>query len=198
MNEIYTDYESVVEEQPKIEIGKTNTKTVFSTGAVRDSGEKEDYVETISYLALQRFAAYMTSKQATYGKGNWRKGIPIESYEKSLMRHLQKYFANKYDGASLEPQEDHLSAALFNLQGLLHEEEKRRTSLVSEQSTTEFRNTTVSGSLVLASLPTKSEAISVEVDIVRNLREKGYTIAEIAALTGVSERTVYRRLAGGN
>ncbi len=96
----------------------------FETGAKRDIEGKEDYIETISYLTLKRYAEYMTSKAKVYGRGNWRKGIPIESYEQSLMRHLQKYFANKYDNANLESQEDHLSAAMFNLQGLIHEEEK--------------------------------------------------------------------------
>jgi hypothetical protein len=98
----------------------------FETGAKRDSDDKEDYVETISYLALKRFAEYMTKMASKYGRGNWRKGIPIESYEQSLMRHLQKYLANKYDNAGLEVDVDHLSAALFNLQGLLHEEEKNK------------------------------------------------------------------------
>jgi len=66
----------------------------------------------------------MTSKQSTYGRGNWRLGIPIESYEKSLKRHINKYFANKYDNAGLEPDEDHLSAIIFNVMGIIHEEEK--------------------------------------------------------------------------
>jgi len=96
----------------------------FSTGAKRDSEGKEDYVETQSFLAERRYAQYMTSKQSTYGRGNWRLGIPIESYEKSLKRHINKYFANKYDNAGLEPDEDHLSAIIFNVMGIIHEEEK--------------------------------------------------------------------------
>lgn len=66
----------------------------------------------------------MTRMATKYGRGNWRKGIPIESYEQSLLRHIQKYLVNKYDGAGLEPEIDHLAAALFNLQGIIHEEEK--------------------------------------------------------------------------
>lgn len=101
-----------------------NENKVFESGAQRSIGNKEDYVETISFLALKRYAEYMTSQQERYGRGNWRKGIPIESYEQSLMRHLQKYFSNKYDGTNVEPDVDHLAAAWFNLQGLMHEEEK--------------------------------------------------------------------------
>ena len=102
-------------------------KVMFETGAVRDSQTgKENYPETISYLALKRFAVYMTGCGDRYGLGNFKKGIPIESYEASLMRHIQKYFANKYEGASLEPEVDHLSAMMFNIQGILYEEERAK------------------------------------------------------------------------
>lgn len=97
----------------------------FNTGAVRDSQEgKEDYIESISWLTMRRYAFYMKDNENKYGRGNWKKGIPVESYERSLLRHIQKYLANKYDNADLEPNEDHLSAALFNLQGLIHEQER--------------------------------------------------------------------------
>lgn len=99
----------------------------FLTGAIRDSDDnKEDYTETISWLSFKRYAEYMTGKKKKYGAGNFKKGIPIESYEQSLMRHIQKYFANKYEGANLEPNEDHLSAAWFNIQGIMYEEEKTK------------------------------------------------------------------------
>lgn len=103
-------------------------KTQFETGALRDSQEgKEDYVETVSYTAMKRFAQYMTGKKKRYGAGNFKKGIPIESYEQSLMRHIQKYFANKYEGGDCEKEEDHLSAILFNAFGIIHEEEREKT-----------------------------------------------------------------------
>lgn len=97
--------------------------TTFKTGAIRDSQEgKEDYIETISWSALKRFAQYMTGKKDKYGAGNFKKGIPIENYEQSLMRHVQKYMENKYEGGTVETEEDHLSAILFNVFGIMHEE----------------------------------------------------------------------------
>lgn len=97
----------------------------FKSGAVRDSLDgKEDYIETISWTALKRYAQYMTSKKEKYGAGNFKKGIDIESYEGSLVRHLQKYLQNKYENGNVEVAEDHLSAMTFNIFGIMHEEEQ--------------------------------------------------------------------------
>lgn len=95
----------------------------FTTGAIRDDDtSKEDYIETISWTAMKHYAKYMTGKKKKYGAGNFKKGIPIESYEQSLVRHLQKYLANKYENGTDEKDEDHLSAMLFNIFGIIHEE----------------------------------------------------------------------------
>lgn len=97
----------------------------FASGAIRDNDEnKEDYIETISWTAFKRYAQYMTSKKSKYGSGNFKKGIPIESYEQSLVRHLQKYLVNKYEDGNLEKEEDHLSAMVFNIFGIMHEHER--------------------------------------------------------------------------
>ena len=101
-------------------------KTKFKSGAVRDIElGKEDYTETISWTAFKRYAQYMTSKKSRYGSGNFKKGIPIESYERSLIRHLQKYMANKYEGGDVEKSEDHLAAIVFNVFGIMHEEARK-------------------------------------------------------------------------
>ena len=104
---------------------RLNKMRHFASGAVRDDENgKEDYIETISWRAFKRYAQYMTGKKKKYGAGNFKKGIPIESYEQSLARHLQKYLENKYEGGELEKNEDHLSAMVFNLFGIMHEEKK--------------------------------------------------------------------------
>ena len=97
----------------------------FETGAIRDNEDgKESYVETISWTAFKRYAQYMTGKKAKYGVGNFKKGIPIESYEESMSRHFQKYMENKYEEGQVETGEDHLSALVFNIFGIIHEEER--------------------------------------------------------------------------
>lgn len=101
-------------------------KRQFSTGAVRDLADtKADMVEGVSWLALHKFAKYMDNKATRYGRGNWKKGIPPEEYLKSLVRHLQKFISEWEYGIS-EEHDDHLSAILFNLQGIMHELELYR------------------------------------------------------------------------
>jgi hypothetical protein len=107
----------------------------FESGAIRDLDDtKEDYVETFSWTALKRHAVYMTGKKKRYGAGNFKKGIPIESYEQSLVRHLQKYMENKYEQGICETEDDHLAAMLFNICGIMHEEE--RLKKVKNEKTT--------------------------------------------------------------
>lgn len=102
---------------------------VFETGAMRGTSEgKENYIRAISWTALKRVTEYQNNaeKKGGYDKGFWKLGIPEEESEKSLMRHLQKYFSNKYEGTAIEPEVDHLAAAYFNLQGIIHEQEKNK------------------------------------------------------------------------
>lgn len=100
--------------------------THFPTGAIRDIQDgKESYVETISWTAFRRYAEYMTGKKKKYGSGNFKKGIPPESYEESLVRHLVKYMSNTHEFGGLEEKEDHLSAMVFNIFGLMHEEARQ-------------------------------------------------------------------------
>ena len=99
----------------------------FATGAIRDNDvEKEDYVETISWTAMKRYAQYMTGKKKKYGEGNFKKGIYDSSYEQSMVRHVQKYLANRHENGTVEKEEDHLSGIIFNVFGLMHNEEQRK------------------------------------------------------------------------
>jgi hypothetical protein len=102
----------------------TEEHRTFESGAIRDSEEgKEDYTETISWTAMKRYAQFMTKNKEKYGAGNFKMGMPIDAYERSLIRHLQKYMENKYERGQTEVEGDHLSAMLFNIFGIIHEEE---------------------------------------------------------------------------
>jgi len=99
----------------------------FSTGATRDSdADKLDYEGFLSPLVLERYAEYMhTHRKQSDGtlrsSDNWKKGIPIDQYMKSLFRH----FMSVWKGHSVEEiKEEDLCAMLFNVMGILHEQLK--------------------------------------------------------------------------
>jgi hypothetical protein len=102
----------------------------FDTGATRDiSEDKLDYEGFLSPAVLQRFAQYMHKhrKQAD-GKrrdsDNWQKGIPRDSYMKSMTRHFIDLWLIHRGLAHLATDQDIqevLSALFFNVQGYIHE-----------------------------------------------------------------------------
>jgi len=100
--------------------------TKFLTGAQKETYGKEDYIETISWRAMKRYAQYMTSKKKKYGEGNFKKGYPVQSYEQAMLRHIQKYLENKYEGGTCELDSDHLAAIAFNCFGIMHEEHENK------------------------------------------------------------------------
>lgn len=102
-------------------------KTKFDTGAVRDKQDgKPNFYECMSPLAYWRYGEYMLKASAKYGPDNWTKGIPIESYIQSLERHLVKLKAELKYGIFMEKDVDHAAAIMFNVMGLMHEQEKQR------------------------------------------------------------------------
>ena len=101
----------------------------FTSGATRDQDTtKLDFEGFLSPLALTRFAAYMhehrvQSDGTLRGSDNWQKGIPLESYMKSMWRHLITVWRHHREvpAADCESQEDALCGVIFNAQGYLHE-----------------------------------------------------------------------------
>lgn len=102
-------------------------KRTFGTGATRDTDiDKFDYEGFLCPITLERYARYMhKNRQMQDGSirdsDNWQKGIPINQYIKSLMRHtfsVWKQIRGYKTGTDL--QED-LCAIIFNAMGILHE-----------------------------------------------------------------------------
>lgn len=97
--------------------------TKFDSGAIRDTSEgKPNFYECMSPFAMWRYGEYMEKSAEKYGADNWTKGIPIESYMKSLERHLLKLKMELKYGFTKE-EGDHASAILFNIMGLIHQQE---------------------------------------------------------------------------
>lgn len=107
----------------------------FKTGATRDSDEGKLKVEGfISAIVDHRFSQYMNvhRKQAD-GKlrdpDNWQKGIEVETYVDSLVRHtldLRLHWDGFPQCAVEEDIENVVCAIIFNAHGMLHELVKKR------------------------------------------------------------------------
>jgi len=68
----------------------------------------EDFVEAIRRLSLQ-----LEKGAIKYSERNWEKGIPLEEYCNSAIRHILALIDGQDD-------EDHYAAALFNVMALYH------------------------------------------------------------------------------
>jgi len=102
----------------------------FESGATRDSDEEKlDYEGFISPLVLKRYAEYMHKNRIQAdGKlrasDNWQKGIPVDQYMKSKLRHfMDTWLIHRGHPARAvcSDQEEVLCAELFNTMGMLHE-----------------------------------------------------------------------------
>jgi hypothetical protein len=84
----------------------------FDTGAVRDMAEGKGDMVSIPAEALLRLSRHYEAGAKKYNRFNFRKGIPVSSFIDSALRHIMKYECGCDD-------EDHLSAAAFNILGAM-------------------------------------------------------------------------------
>ena len=97
----------------------------FSTGATRDDeGDKLDYEGFLSPRVLRHYAEYMhTHRKQADGElrasDNWQKGIPLDTYMKSLLRHVVSAWEAHREGP--EKVAESLYGVLFNTMGYLYE-----------------------------------------------------------------------------
>ena len=102
----------------------------FETGATRDDDEtKCDYEGFLSPVVIRRFGEYMhmhrTQKDGKLrDSDNWQRGIPMDQYMKSLVRHLIDAWGIHRGqwvvGREGESMEELLCAVMFNTMGYLH------------------------------------------------------------------------------
>ena len=93
-------------------IKDSGTRREFPTGAVRDMSEGKGDMASLPWEALLRLSVHYQNGCKKYPRWNYRQGIPISSYLDSACRHLAKYQCGMDD-------EDHLSAAAFNVLGAM-------------------------------------------------------------------------------
>ncbi len=89
----------------------------FDTGAVRDMPTGKGRCDLLPAAAILRLSKHFEAGAVKYGERNWEKGIPINSYIDSALRHILKYMLGMTD-------EDHLNAAAWNLMCAMETEER--------------------------------------------------------------------------
>ncbi len=107
---------------------------IFPSGAKRDSNDNKPFVHSLKGYFRLRFGYHMTKGARAYGDSNWEKGMPTLSYLESVDRHMAKYRYNLEN--NLPQEEDHLSAIIFGVQGVMINEQKEGIK-VDEYFTTE-------------------------------------------------------------
>ena len=105
----------------------------FDTGAVRDTANDKPRPDLISPFFLMRLGEHLRKGANKYTEWNWAKGIPSSRCFESCIRHLMQYAMGKRD-------EDHLSAAAFNIMAIIHNEETEgKAALVESGSISSAR-----------------------------------------------------------
>ena len=103
----------------KAEIKDSGERTVFGSGAVRDMHEGKGDMVSLPNSAILRLSKHYESGAKKYGRWNYTKGIPVSSFLDSALRHIFKYLDGWDD-------EDHMSAAAFNILGAMEMEAKHK------------------------------------------------------------------------
>lgn len=88
----------------------------FDTGAVRDINNDKGRYDLISPIMVERLSKLLQRGAIKYSSRNWEKGMPLSVYMDSGLRHVYKFLEGHRD-------EDHMAAAIFNFQALIHVEE---------------------------------------------------------------------------
>ena len=107
----------------------------FKSGATRSADKTFDPEGFLNPRVLERFSEYMEiHRKQSDGKmraaDNWQKGMSIKRYRSSLMRHYFDYWLLSRGYKPHSPDsydvETVLCAILFNVQGLLLEELRKK------------------------------------------------------------------------
>lgn len=97
----------------------SGARQTYSTGAVRDTAENKPRPDLISPFFMERLGVHLRKGAAKYSEWNWAKGIPSSRCYESALRHLMQF-------AQGMTNEDHLSAAAFNIMVIIHNQEVQR------------------------------------------------------------------------
>lgn len=101
------------------ELKDSGTRRDFQTGAVRDMADGKGDMFSLPAAAIIRVSKHYEQGAKKYSRLNYQKGIPVSAFMDSALRHIFKYLDGWND-------EDHLSAAAFNVLGAIQMEERNK------------------------------------------------------------------------
>ncbi len=116
-------------------IETTEQKEQYSSGAVRNERQGKGRFDLISVIAERRLANWYEAGCQVYGDRNWEKGMPHSRFVDSTKRHINAYLTVKQleregflqqdveevcASMGINPLEDHLAAAVWNLMSIMH------------------------------------------------------------------------------
>ena len=112
-------FESTKEPSGIPHILDSGNRREFETGAVRDMKAGKGDMVSLPNAAILRISKHYEAGALKYGRWNYTKGIPVSAFMDSALRHIFKYLDGWDD-------EDHLSAAAFNILGAIEMEENHK------------------------------------------------------------------------
>ena len=98
----------------------------FGTGSVRDTNIGKGRFDLIAPYAMLRIAQHYENGAIKYKSRNWELGQPLSRYLDSTMRHLTKIIMGLDD-------EDHLSAACWNLMAVIETQKRIELGILPEE-----------------------------------------------------------------
>ena len=114
-------------------VADSGERESFNSGMVRDTRDGKGRFELITPVALRRLALVYEKGAVKYQARNWEKGSPLSRFADSAQRHLNDFqliALYKREGIPLErlpadvnPNEDHLAQAVWNLCCIMHHED---------------------------------------------------------------------------
>lgn len=112
------------------EVKDSGKRQEFETGSRRDTRDGKGRFDLVPAVCMFRIAKHYQNGAKKYGDWNWTLGQPSSRYLDSAMRHLFNY-------ANGDRDEDHLAAVVFNVFGLMWNEE-RHTEMIDLHDLTTF------------------------------------------------------------
>ena len=117
----------ILKENEDIVVKPPSGMRQFSSGAVRNDARGKGRFDLIPPSAMRRVARVYEHGAEKMGANNWTLGMPFSVLIDSATRHLNDWRYEKLMG--IEPTEDHLGHAVWNILAIMHFEDTGRTEL---------------------------------------------------------------------